>query len=157
MIFVFKSATPSWPIKLQNVLKSSILRSVIWIILAFLTEFDTSGFNDLIILFLVLVCPIEVHTSQCQRHQKCLSAIEISVFFNRQYFINRWISDFDFWHVDRHEWKKQGSWQVFWKKNYHLGKWAILGPKIVHPHNSGSAVRIFLNFAQWKGPIGRWK
>ena len=30
-------------------------------------------------------------------------SIEISVFFNRQYFSNRLISDFDFWHVDRHE------------------------------------------------------
>ena len=28
---------------------------------------------------------------------------EISVFFNRQYFTNRLISNFDFWHVDRHE------------------------------------------------------
>ena len=28
---------------------------------------------------------------------------EISVFFNHQYFTNRLISDFDFWHVDRHE------------------------------------------------------
>ena len=28
---------------------------------------------------------------------------QYSVFFNRQYFINRLISDFDFWHVDRHE------------------------------------------------------
>ena len=27
------------------------------------------------------------------------------------------------------------------------------GPKMAHPHNSGPAVRIFLNFAQWKGPI----
>ena len=35
--------------------------------------------------------------------QKWLSANEISVFFNRQYFTNRLISDFDFWHVDRHE------------------------------------------------------
>ena len=33
----------------------------------------------------------------------------------------------------------------------------ILGSKMAHPHNSGSAVRIFLNFGQWKGPIGRWK
>ena len=41
--------------------------------------------------------------------QKWLWAIEISVFFNRQYFTSRLISDFDFWHVDRHEWKKQGS------------------------------------------------
>ena len=27
----------------------------------------------------------------------------------------------------------------------------MLGPEIVYPHNSGSAVRIFLSFAQWKG------
>ena len=31
--------------------------------------------------------------------QKWLSASEISVFFNRQYFTNRFLSDFDFWHV----------------------------------------------------------
>ena len=31
------------------------------------------------------------------------------------------------------------------KKNSHshLGKWAIMGPKIVDPHNSGSVVRFF--------------
>ena len=32
-----------------------------------------------------------------------LSANEYSIFFYRQYFTNRLISDFDFWHVDRHE------------------------------------------------------
>ena len=26
---------------------------------------------------------------------------------------------------------------------------------MVHPHNCGSAVRHFLNFAQLKGPVGR--
>ena len=36
--------------------------------------------------------------------QNWLSANEISVVFNPQYFINRLISDFDFWNVDRHEW-----------------------------------------------------
>ena len=35
--------------------------------------------------------------------QEWLSANEISVFFNRQYFVNRLIPDFDFWLVDRHE------------------------------------------------------
>ena len=35
--------------------------------------------------------------------QNWLSANEISVSFNQQYFINRLISDIDFWHVDRHE------------------------------------------------------
>ena len=32
-----------------------------------------------------------------------------------------------------------------------------MDPKVAHPHNSGSTVRIFLNFAQGKGPIGRLK
>ena len=27
----------------------------------------------------------------------------------------------------------------FSEKNSHLGKWAILGLKIAHPHNSGAA------------------
>ena len=63
--------------------------------------------------------------------QKWLSANEISVLFNRQYFTNRLISNFDFGHV------------TGFLKNSHLGKWAILGPKIAHPHNSGSAGRIF--------------
>ena len=35
--------------------------------------------------------------------QKWLLANEISVSFNHQYFTSRLISDFDFWHVDRHE------------------------------------------------------
>ena len=38
--------------------------------------------------------------------QKLLLAYEISVFLNCQYFTNRLIPEFDFWHVDRHEWKK---------------------------------------------------
>ena len=36
----------------------------------------------------------------------------------------------------------------FSEKNTYLGKWAILGPIIAHAHNSGSAGRIFLKFAQ---------
>ena len=35
--------------------------------------------------------------------QKWLSPNEISVFFNRQYFTNRLISNIDFCNVDRHE------------------------------------------------------
>ena len=35
----------------------------------------------------------------------------------------------------------------FSEKKSYLGKWAIL----VHPHNSGSAVRIFLKFCTMKG------
>ena len=34
----------------------------------------------------------------------------------------------------------------FSEKNSHLDKWAILGPKIAHPVNSGSAGTIVLKF-----------
>ena len=83
--------------------------------------------------------------------QKWLSANEISVFFNRQYFTNRLISDFDFWHVDRHEWKKQGLLTGFVKKFSFQEMGAILGPIIVHPRNFGSTGRIFLKFCAMKG------
>ena len=35
--------------------------------------------------------------------QKMLSANKISAFFNRQYLTNTLISDFDFWHVEKHK------------------------------------------------------
>ena len=37
---------------------------------------------------------------------------------------------------------------IIFQKKIVWGEWIILGPEMVHPHNSGSAVRIFLNFAQ---------
>ena len=46
--------------------------------------------------------------------------------------------------------KNKAQQQVFWK-NSHLVKWAILGPKIVRPHNSGTIRRIFLTFCSMKG------
>ena len=81
--------------------------------------------------------------------QKWLLANEISVFFNRQYFTNRLISDFDFWHVDRHKWKKQGSLRVF-LKTFSFVEMGHFGPKNVHPHNSGSTGRMFLKFCTMK-------
>lgn len=48
--------------------------------------------------------------------QNWLSAKEISVFFCRQYFINRLMSGFEFWNVVRHKWKKQGLLTAFLKK-----------------------------------------
>ena len=60
--------------------------------------------------------------------QKRLSANEISVFFNHQYFTIRLISDFDFWHVHRHEWKKQGSLTGFLEKSS-FGEMGHFGPK----------------------------
>ena len=44
---------------------------------------------------------------------------------------------------------------IIFQKKFVWGKWTILGPKMVHPHNSGPDVRIFFNFAQSKGPIVR--
>ena len=38
-----------------------------------------------------------------------------------------------------------------YQKNFVHDKWAILGPKMAHPHNSGSALRIFLKFCRMKG------
>ena len=40
---------------------------------------------------------------------------------------------------------------VFSQKILVWGKWTILDPKMVHPHNSGSALRIFLKFCTVKG------
>ena len=37
---------------------------------------------------------------------------------------------------------------IIFSKKIVWGKKIILGPKMAHPHNSGPAVRIFLNFAQ---------
>ena len=37
------------------------------------------------------------------------------------------------------------------KKNFVQDKWAILGPKMAHPHNSGSTLRVFLKFCRMKG------
>ena len=39
----------------------------------------------------------------------------------------------------------------FSEKGSHLGKWAIVCPKIAHPDNCGSIVRIFLKFCTMKG------
>ena len=37
------------------------------------------------------------------------------------------------------------------KKKSHFSKWAILGPKMAHPHKSGSTVKIFEKFYTLKG------
>ena len=40
---------------------------------------------------------------------------------------------------------------VFPKKSFLVGKWAILGLKMAHLHNSVSALRIFFKFCTMKG------
>ena len=37
-----------------------------------------------------------------------------------------------------------------YQKNFVQGKWAILSPKMAHPHDSGSDLRIFLKFCRMK-------
>ena len=80
---------------------------------------------------------------------KQLLANDISVFFNCQCFTNRLISDFDFWHVDRYEWKEQDSLTGFLKK-FSVGQMGHCMPKDCTSHNFGYAGRIFLKFALWK-------
>ena len=89
--------------------------------------------------------------------QKWLSANEISLFFNRQYLITRLISDFDLWHVDRHEWTEQGFISRFpekiliWANEPSWAqKWHILITLDLQEE-------FFKNFTQWKGSIVRWK
>ena len=74
---------------------------------------------------------------------KLALANEISVFFNHQYFINRLISDFLFWNVDK------VYQQVFWTI-FVWGNWPNLCPKMAYPHNPGSIVKFFLKFATKK-------
>ena len=47
--------------------------------------------------------------------------------------------------------RKQGSLTGFLKKIIISANWAILGPKIALPHNSGSTEKIFLTFCTVKG------
>ena len=54
-------------------------------------------------------------------------------------------------HVDRREGKKQGSLTSFLKKNLIWGNGPFWAQKMVHPHNSGLTLRIFLKFCRLKG------
>ena len=73
---------------------------------------------------------------------KWLSANEISVFVNHQYFINRLVSDFDVWNVDSYEWKEQGL-TGFLKKILVWANGSFWRPKMAH--NSGLALRTILH------------
>ena len=82
---------------------------------------------------------------------------EISVFFNRQYFTNRLISDIDFWHVDRHEWKTQGSLTGFLKKTLIWANEPFWTQKLRILITLDSQEEFFKNLGQWKGLTGRWE
>ena len=38
-----------------------------------------------------------------------------------------------------------------YQKKFVQDQWVVLGPKMAHPHNSGSALKIFLKFCRMKG------
>ena len=40
---------------------------------------------------------------------------------------------------------------ALYQKRFVQDKWAILDPKMAHPHNSGSALRVFFRFCRMKG------
>ena len=40
---------------------------------------------------------------------------------------------------------------IIFQKKIDWGKWTILDRKMVHPHNSGSTLKIFLKFCRMKG------
>ena len=89
--------------------------------------------------------------------KKWLSANGILVFFNRQYFTDTLISDFDFLHVERHEWKKQGSLTGFLKKVIIWENGPFRAQKLRILITLDPLEWFFKNFAKWKGLIGRWE
>ena len=53
------------------------------------------------------------------------------------------------------QWKlvNENNINIFSQKMLACGKWYILAPKMNHPYNSGFALKVFSNFAQWMGLI----
>ena len=70
-----------------------------------------------------------------------------------QYFTNRLISDFDFWHVDRHERKKQGSLTGFLKKILIWGNGSFCTRKLHIFITQDRLVEFLLKFFTLKGAI----
>ena len=82
--------------------------------------------------------------------QKMVSTNQIPIFFNCQYLVNGLTSDSDFLHVDRHECMQQGLLMSFLKKIVFHGTQVILGLKMAHPRNFGSAVRVFFEILNYE-------
>ena len=61
--------------------------------------------------------------------QRWLSANEILVFFNRQYFTNRLISDFDFWQVEIGRMNGTSFINRFSEKKSSFGQMGHFGPQ----------------------------
>ena len=54
-------------------------------------------------------------------------------------------------HNEKGQWVDESNNNGLYQKSFVQDKWAILDPKMAHPRNSGSALRIFLKFCRMKG------
>ena len=79
------------------------------------------------------------------------STLYLSIFLT-----NRLIFYFNFWHINRHEWNKQGSLTCFLKKIIIWGNGPFWAQKLCILIILDPLEEFFKNFAQWKGLIGRW-
>ena len=54
-------------------------------------------------------------------------------------------------HSEKGQWVYEINNNGLYQKKFVQNKWAILDPKMAHPHNSGSALRVFFQFCRMKG------
>ena len=79
---------------------------------------------------------------------------KILIWANGTFWAQKWIRCKNFFkilHNERCQYVDESNINNFFQKEKKFGaNEAILGPKIAHPHNSGSALRIFLKFCTMK-------
>ena len=54
-------------------------------------------------------------------------------------------------HNEKDQYLDESKNNGLYQENFIQDKWAILGPKMAHPGNSGSILRFFLKFFRMKG------
>ena len=128
---------PKWP---QNTVFGRVKKLVSWVLSRIAVKRQFWWFIN-ILWRLETECLEKFLSSSYNR--RFLLASETSVFFKYQYLYNRSSSDFEIWHVDRHEWKEQGLLTGFLKKNYVVANTPFSAQEMAHPHNSGSPARSF--------------
>ena len=128
---------PKWP---QNTVFGRVKKLVSWVLSRIAVKRQFWWFIN-ILWRLETECLEKFLSSSYNR--RFLLASETSVFFKYQYLYNRSSSDFEIWHVDRHEWKEQGLLTGFLKKNYVVANTPFMAQEMAHPHNAGSPARSF--------------
>ena len=128
---------PKWP---QNTVFGRVKKLVSWVLSRIAVKRQFLWFIN-ILWRLETECLEKFLSSSYNR--RFLLASETSVFFKYQYLYNRSSSDFEIWHVDRHEWKEQGLVTGFLKKNYVVANTPFMAQEMAHPHHSGSPARSF--------------